>query len=139
MRAQDRAAGVLSLLAGLVHGGLGPEHFREWWGYGLFFAFAAAAQAILGLALLVNPLDPAHPRAPALRRALLLGGIVGNLLLVATYALTRTVGIPIGPGAGEAEPVGALDLATQVAEVATMLLLASSLAGPRPRAQPSKH
>jgi cell filamentation protein len=38
------AASALSLLAGLIHLWVTPEHFEEWWGYGLFFMFAAAAQ-----------------------------------------------------------------------------------------------
>jgi hypothetical protein len=39
----DRPKGVLytvaalSLLAGLIHLWVMPEHFEEWWGYGTFF------------------------------------------------------------------------------------------------------
>jgi hypothetical protein len=37
-------AAALSLVAGLVHLGVAPEHFEEWWGYGVFFLVASAAQ-----------------------------------------------------------------------------------------------
>jgi hypothetical protein len=34
---------ALSLLAGLIHLGVMPEHFEEWWGYSAFFLVAAVA------------------------------------------------------------------------------------------------
>ena len=42
-QAADRPRGVLfmvaalSLVAGLIHLWVMPEHFEEWWGYGVFF------------------------------------------------------------------------------------------------------
>jgi hypothetical protein len=39
-------AALLSLAAALIHLWAAPEHFREWWGYGVFFLSAASAQAI---------------------------------------------------------------------------------------------
>src|SRR5689334_9487987 len=50
------AAGA-SLGAGAVHGALVREHFLEWWGYGLFFAFAALGQLLFGLALLTDAVN----------------------------------------------------------------------------------
>src|SRR5215217_7330059 len=38
------AAAALSLLAGLIHLWVAPEHFEEWWGYGVFFLVAGAVQ-----------------------------------------------------------------------------------------------
>src|SRR5215216_7342782 len=87
------AAAALSLLAGLIHLWVAPEHFEEWWGYGAFFLVAAAAQ------LLYAPLALRWPS-----RTLLIVGIAGNLAIVALYLLTRTVGIPpLGPEAGKVE------------------------------------
>ena len=40
------AAATLSLLAGLIHLWVTPEHFEEWWGYGAFFLVAGAAQIL---------------------------------------------------------------------------------------------
>jgi hypothetical protein len=84
------AAAALSLLAALIHLWVTPEHFEEWWGYGAFFLAAALAQVLYAPLVLVWP-----------TRIALLGGIAGNLAIVALYLLTRTVGIPLfGPGPG---------------------------------------
>jgi hypothetical protein len=77
-----------------------PEHFEEAVVYGVFFAVAAAAQ--LGWALLMC-LRP--------QRWTVLAGLVGNAAMVALWAVTRTVGVPLGPGAGTTEEIGGLDIA----------------------------
>ena len=110
-------AAALSLIAALIHLWAMPEHFEEWWGYGIFFLIAAVAQACYGLALLTR-----------LSRALLLLGVVGNLSIVSLWVVTRTVGIPfLGPHAGEVEPVGAMDLLATMAEMALVTLLLAAL------------
>ena len=107
---------ALSVVAALTHFWVIPEHFEEWWGYGVFFLAAAVAQGVYGLAL-VRRRDPG--------RALLLLGIVGNLALVVLYATTRTVGVPFfGPHAGEVEGMGVLDLSAVLAEAALVVALA---------------
>jgi hypothetical protein len=127
MRGLARLAGALSLVAGLVHGGLGPEHFREWWGYGVFFAAASVAQVLLGLALLLDAFEAPRP--------LYVAGIVGNALLLGMYVVSRTWGIPFfGPAAGGIEEIDALGLATQAVEIAIVALLATLLR--RPGARP---
>ena len=124
-------AGGLSLAAALVHGGLAPEHFGEWWGYGVFFLAAGAAQAILGLALALDAFDG----DPGMRRRLWLAGVAGNALLAATYVVSRTAGVPFaGPEAGEVEPWDPLGVATTAAEAAIVVLLAWLLARGRGRA-----
>jgi FtsP/CotA-like multicopper oxidase with cupredoxin domain len=110
-------AAALSLMAALTHAWAMPEHFEEWWGYGIFFLIAAAAQAGYGLALL-------RWRG----RVLLLLGVVGNLSVVSLWAVTRTVGIPFfGPHAGEVEGVGAVDLVATAAELALVTVLLAAL------------
>lgn len=117
MRALVHVVGWASVLAGLAHGGLAPAHFDEWWGYGLFFAVAAVAQALSGLAVLTDAVP-----SPSARRRVLLGGAVGNALIAALYAWTRTVGIPFfGPGAGEVEGVGGIDLVVLALEAVAVL------------------
>src|SRR5215213_7456158 len=87
------AAAALSLLAGLLHLWVTPEHFEEWWGYGVFFVVAGAAQILYVPIVLLLP-----------TRIFLLGGIADNLAIVGLYLLTRTVGIPVfGAEAGEVE------------------------------------
>jgi hypothetical protein len=51
------------------------------------------------------------------RRWLVRLGIAGNLASIGLWAWTRAVGIPfLGPGAGETEPVGTLDVVAKLAE-----------------------
>jgi hypothetical protein len=68
------AAAALSLLAGLIHLCVTPEHFEEWWGYGAFFIVASAAQIFYVPIVVLWP-----------TWIILLGGIVGNLAIVGLY------------------------------------------------------
>jgi hypothetical protein len=107
------AVAALSLMAGLVHLWVTPEHFEEWWGYGAFFLVAAVAQ-VLYVPLLI--------RWP--NRTVLLLGIVGNSAIVLLYLLTRVVGIPLfGPEAGEIEGVGIIDVCATMSEAAIVVAL----------------
>jgi hypothetical protein len=123
----SRWAGGLSIAAGAVHGVVSPGHFAEWWGYGLFFVVAATAQLVLGLALLTDAVNPRDggPGWRSMWRGMVWAGIAGNLLILALYAVTRTVGIPFfGPEAGRIEEVGVLDVVSGACEVAIVALLA---------------
>jgi hypothetical protein len=118
-KATDRQRGMLpavaalSLMAGLIHLWVTPEHFEEWWGYGAFFLVAAVAQ-VLYVPLLI--------RWP--NRTVLLLGIVGNSAIVLLYLLTRVVGIPLfGPEAGEIEGVGIIDVCATMSEAAIVVAL----------------
>lgn len=116
-------AAALSVIAALIHLWVMPEHFEEWWGYGMFFLISAAAQGLYGAALLLWP-----------RRPLLLLGIGGNLSIIVLYLLTRTVGIPFfGPGAGEVEGVGVADLGATISELALVGMLGALLLRNLPR------
>jgi hypothetical protein len=100
------AAALLSLGAAWVHLAYWESHWREWWGYGVFFLATGAAQALFAPAIVRRP-----------RPWLLLAGIAGNLAIVGTYVLSRTEGVPVGTHAGVAERAGAADLATTAAEI----------------------
>jgi MFS family permease len=111
------AAAALSLVAGLVHLWVMPEHFEKWWGYGAFFLLAAAAQVIYVALLLRWP-----------SRAVLLIGIAGNIAIVALYLLTRTTGIPLfGPEAGEVEGIGFADVCATTSELGISVALGAAL------------
>jgi hypothetical protein len=102
---------AFSLVAGLIHLWVTPEHFEEWWGYGVFFLVAAAAQIGYVPVLLLRP-----------SRTVLVLGIAGNSAIVLLYLLTRVVGIPLlGPEAGEVESVGAIDVCATVSEAAIVI------------------
>lgn len=51
------------------------------------------------------------------RPALALAGLSANLVIVATYVLSRTAGVPVGPHAEVVERAGAVDLATTAIEI----------------------
>ena len=85
------SAVALSLGAALIHLWVTPEHFEEWWGYGTFMLAAFVAQAIYAVFLL------GWPRWPLL----LLAGASGNLAIIGMWVVSRTVGTPIGPMAGD--------------------------------------
>lgn len=108
---------ALSLIAGLIHLWVTPEHFEEWWGYGAFFLVAAAAQVVYVPLLLWWP-----------TRMVLLLGIVGNSAIVLLYLLTRVVGIPLfGPEAGKVEDVGLVDVCATASEAAILIALGALL------------
>jgi hypothetical protein len=107
------SAVTLSLVAALIHLWVTPEHFREWWGYSTFMLAAFVAQAIYAVFLLVWPRWP----------LLLLAGVSGNLAIIGMWVVSRTVGIPLGPSAGEVEGMGTLDVISTATEVALVVLL----------------
>lgn len=107
------AAAGFSLLAALIHLWVMPEHFEEWWGYGMFFLVCVVAQALYVPVLLRWP-----------NRRVLLSGVVGNCAIVIMYVLTRTVGIPFfGPHAGEVEGIGFVDVCATLSEVGIAAVL----------------
>jgi hypothetical protein len=126
-------AGALSITAGVAHGLVAPEHLREWWGYGLFFALAALGQVFFGAVLLTAPwsYDETGGRVVGgeaggarAERQVALVGIVANSAVIALYVVTRTVGVPfLGPAAGEAEPLGPGGVVTTLFEAVLVALL----------------
>ena len=108
------SAAALSFAAEAIHLWVTPDHYLEWLGYGIFLLAAAVFQGFLGAALLFRP-----------RRWVFLLGALGNLAVVVLWAYTRAVAVPLGPMAGEAEPLGVLDFACTSAEVVLVVLLAA--------------
>ena len=94
--------------AAFIHFAAAPEHFREWWGFGVFFVLCGEAQ--LGWALLSR-------RRPEPR--LFAVGLTGSLLLVGLWALSRTVGVPFGPDPGVPEAAGTADIVAVSLELLT--------------------
>ncbi len=109
-------AAALSLLSALIHLWVMPEHFEEWWGYGVFFASAALAQGTLAIILL---------RCQG--ELIYVAGILGNIAIVAMYVVTRTSGIPFGPQAAMIEDAGIPDMISTVAEVGIVFVLVAML------------
>jgi hypothetical protein len=122
-----RSAQGLSLAAGLFHSLVIAEHLAEWWGCGSFFVVIALTQVLYTIA--VDRWSGRH---------LFLLGIVGNLVSLLLWLVTRTVGIPfVGPEAGQVEAVGALDLLVKLLELALISVLVWLVYVWPPRAQAS--
>ncbi|NLV55014.1 MAG: hypothetical protein GXY13_05325, partial [Acidimicrobiales bacterium] len=95
-----------SAAAGIVHLAMTPGHVAEWATEGRSFAVVGLAQlAVAALAI---------GRA---RRWVFVAGAVLNGAAAAAWAWSRLWGLPFGPAAGDAEPVGGLDALTAAAEV----------------------
>jgi hypothetical protein len=92
----------------LLHLLFTPEHFEEWIGYGLFFLVAGLAQLLFVVVVLRQPTN----------RSLLIAGIAGNALIVGLWIATRTLGVPLGPEAGEVEEIGVVDTLSKLTELA---------------------
>ncbi|WP_240134467.1 hypothetical protein [Streptomyces sp. MUM 178J] len=106
-------AAFASLGAAAIHFAAAPDHFAEWWAAGLFFYATGAFQAGWAVA--------------ALRfsgRVLMGTGLVANAGAAAVWAVSRTAGMPVGPGAGVPEETAAADVTAVVFEVVICLVAA---------------
>src|SRR3982074_3694519 len=77
---------ALTLGAACIHIAVAPMHFLEWTPFGVSFLGAAAVQGALAGALLLTP-----------TRRLLALSVVANIALVVVWAISRSVGLPVGP------------------------------------------
>lgn len=100
------AMGSSLAVSGGIHAVVVSPHLREWWVAGAFFIAAAIVQAVCAYAVLVWR-DTRGARA----------GAAVSALLVAIWTISRTVGIPIGPGRGVREAVAVLDVLATSAEI----------------------
>jgi hypothetical protein len=117
--AQQLACLGLAAAAG-THLAVMPDHFRQSWIYGSFFAIVAPLQ--IGLACLVL----ARPR-----RAELAAALTFSVGVVVLWVFSRFVGVPIGPDNGATEELGVLDIFATAAELLTAGALVYALCGRR--------
>lgn len=103
------AAGTL--VATAVHVDVAPEHFHEAIWFGVFFTVTAACQLAWSALMLTRP-----------KPWTVVAGLVGNAGIVALWAYTRAVAVPIGPEAGRPEEIGVADLVATCAELAVVVL-----------------
>ena len=106
------AAAGLSVAANLLYLWMAPGAFGYWWAYAVFLFAAGMAQGLYGVALMRHPAQP-----------VLLLGITGNLLLAAFYLATRTIGMPLGPGAWVGLAVGTPDVLAVAVQLGVVLAL----------------
>jgi hypothetical protein len=110
-----RIVAGLSIAAGLIHAIAMVYHVGHWWAYGAFFLALTYGQVLWGGLLL---------RRPVSDRALLIGA-AANVAIVAVWLLSRTVGIPLGPDGGRAEPVGVMDVGATLDQLVLVAYVAT--------------
>jgi hypothetical protein len=108
------ATALLSVAAGAIHLAVIDAHFREYWLFGVFFVIVALFQVGWGVLILFR-------QRPAF---LWLGGAV-NAAVLGIWTLSRTVGLPLGPGAGIPESISLTDLVASGYEI----LIVAGVAG----------
>ncbi|MEY2405893.1 MAG: hypothetical protein QOG39_809 [Acidimicrobiaceae bacterium] len=115
------ALAVLSLGAAVIHAAFAPGHFSESWSHGLFFAVLAWLQVGLAYFLLARP-----------SRWVYVAGLF-NIVVIAVWVMSRTVGVPFFPGAGTTEDVGFPDALSTELELFLVLGCAALLWRPTAR------
>jgi hypothetical protein len=122
----EKLVGVCVIVSGSAHGLVTQDHFQEWWGYGVFFLVTSICLIGFGLALITDAIDPRYMPGDvdSVRRVMYAVGAIGNVSILALYLLTRTVGIPLGPGSGSVESVGVIDVVAKAAELLAVAGLA---------------
>ena len=114
------AVATASAGAAVVHFALAPEHLGELGALGLGFALAGGLQAISALV--------------ALRwrsRSIALPILVLNVGLIAVWAWSRLIGLPVGDQPWTPEPIGRADLVTVALEGLIVIVLVLLLADRR--------
>ncbi|MGZ4400606.1 MAG: hypothetical protein ACXVYM_07015 [Gaiellaceae bacterium] len=98
--------------SGLIHADAAVQHFDQYVLFSVFFAVLASLQLAWAAAVYRSP-----------GRALLRAGAVGSLLVAALWLMSRTSGLPLGPGRWAPEPVGAFDSIATADEIVLALLV----------------
>lgn len=118
--------GGLSVGAASIHFAVIGAHFAEYPPFGVAFVALAWFQTGWAVAYLLAP-----------GRQVALAAIVVNAGALIVWAASRTVGLPIGPEPGQTEPVGPLDIAAGVMEIALIVALAWDLGAIGNRVRPA--
>jgi len=127
---------LMCLIAAGIHLYVTPEHFSEWWVYGVFFIVVAGGQ-LATIPLVI------WWRTPQILTTL----VAANVALVLIWVVSRTSGLPIGPpvldetggladpkvggygahAVGVPESVGVLDLTATISELIVVIVLCAML------------
>jgi hypothetical protein len=95
---------ALSGACAVLHFAFMGSHFSEYWLYGLFFAVVGWLQLMWAVTVVVRP-----------SRTVIAAGVL-NLIVVVAWALSRTVGVGVGPHASTTEAATFPDVLATVAE-----------------------
>ena len=113
---------ALSIGAAIIHFAVIAQHWDEWWLAAIFFIAVALFQLAWATLVLLRPSVPVY-----------LSGAAINALVVVTWIVSRTSGIPVGPEAGEPEPVGFPDVLATAYELLLVVLVLALVSRSRGR------
>jgi hypothetical protein len=112
---------VVALLGtAALHDTVTPYLFTDWPGARTVFGILCAAEIVVAI-LVVARFSP----------AVLLAAVAVSAVPLLAWVLTRTVGLPLGPGPGVAQPVGLVDGAAALLQVTTLVAAVLLLRAPR--------
>jgi hypothetical protein len=114
--------GIAGLGAAGVHIAVSPEHFGESWMYGTFFVCLAIFQIGFSVWIIARP-----------STVLFIAIGFANLATLSLWAATRTLGVPVGPGAGSVETIGMVDLLASCFEILVVLGALAAIIGEKRR------
>ncbi|EMY33906.1 hypothetical protein D477_012535 [Arthrobacter crystallopoietes BAB-32] len=109
---------IIAALAGsaIIHFAIVPEHLAEWRLAGVFFFELGLAQLTAAVAVAVSTGRGSLYAAAAL-----------SAIPLGVWAVSRTVGLPLGPEPGVPEPLGAADLTVALLEAACLAVVLARL------------
>jgi hypothetical protein len=113
---------ALSIGAAIIHFAVIAQHWDEWWLAAIFFIAVALFQLAWAMLVLLRP-----------SMLVDLSGAVINALVVVTWVVSRTSGVPVGPEAGEPEPVGFPDVLATAYELLLVVLVLALVSRPQGR------
>lgn len=102
-------AGTALVGVGAVHAAVVAEHLEEWWAAGTFFVVLAAAEVVVAVGLVRGGRTWAR------------AAVGVSVVPLVVWTVSRTVGLPFGPEAGEPEAVGLADVVACVLELVTLV------------------
>lgn len=113
------AAAMLALGAAAIHAAVTPGHLREYAPFGLGFAALAVVQVAVAMAAISGQL-----------RRIQWPVLIVTLAVIGVWVVSRTLGLPIGPEAWHAEPIGLADSVATLFEVALVAVLLLRISAP---------
>jgi hypothetical protein len=116
-----RLAAVLSGAAAAVHLSVARLHFDEYWLFGVGFVVSGVLQLAWAVAIWRRHED----------RRLLVAGAILQLGIALVWVVSRAIGLPYGPRAGEPESIGPLDAQCTFDELLIVALGAMAVWGAR--------
>lgn len=97
---------VLSAAAGAIHLSVAAPHFDYYWLHGAFFVTLGLAQVAWAGLVLAAPTKLVYA-----------AGAIGNALIIGTWVVSRTMGVPFGPEPWVPEHIGVVDAMATAFEV----------------------